>query len=102
MVYQKNQLKDTVIIVPPNTNMKKKSASLPLNDPSSNIRQYLYVNMRLNRKLKPIGPKYRKFVMSRHSCKRRTISVLKIRRGKRDNLEINGIFLHKNIFVTHH
>jgi hypothetical protein len=47
----------TIIKNPPNKNMKKKSAVLPLKDPSSRYRQYLYVNRILNKKLKPIGPK---------------------------------------------
>jgi len=35
------QEKDTVIRNPPKINMSTKSAVLPRNDPSSNIRQYL-------------------------------------------------------------
>ena len=58
-------IKDIVISVPPNKNMKKKSAVLPLNDPSSNILQYRYVKIILNKKLKPIVPKNKKFVTNR-------------------------------------
>ena len=60
-----NLQKDIVISVPPNKNMKKKSAVLPLNDPSSNILQYRYVKIILNKKLKPIVPKNKKFVTNR-------------------------------------
>lgn len=67
--------KDTVINVPPNINMKKKSAVLPLKDPSSSIRQYRYVKIILKKKLKPIVPKNRKFVTNLHSCKIKKIQV---------------------------
>ena len=60
--------KDTIMKNPPNKNMKKKSAVLPLKDPSSNMRQYRYVNIMLNRKLNPMGPKYRKLVTILHTC----------------------------------
>lgn len=105
-------LKDTVIRNPPKRNMKTKSAVRPRKDPSSSIRQYLYLKGRdeetnttpqklrnqshlfppsiqpftqarkryrkimLNRKLNPTGPKKRKFVISRHTCKRKQINEL--------------------------
>lgn len=58
--------KDTTIIVPPNINIRTKSAVFPRNDPSSSIRQYRYVKIILNRKLKPNVPKNRNVVTSLH------------------------------------
>lgn len=57
----------TVIRAPPNKNIIIKSELFPRNDPSSNIRQYRYVNVILNRKLKPIVPKNKNVVASLHS-----------------------------------
>ena len=61
---------------------------LPLKDPSSNIRQYRYVNIMLNTKLKPMVPKNVKLVKSlqiwyflqikdwlKYNCERRIIIV---------------------------
>lgn len=52
----------------PNKNIITKSAVRPLNEPSSNIRQYLYVNIILKKKLKPKVPKNRNVVNKRHTC----------------------------------
>lgn len=52
---------------PPKRNIKTKSAVLPLKEPSSNIRQYRYKNIMLNKKLNPTGPKNRKLVINRHT-----------------------------------
>ena len=60
---------------PPKMNMKTKSAVRPRNDPSSNMRQYRYVKIMLNRKLKPIVPKNMKLVTNRHSWKNTKNSV---------------------------
>ena len=57
----------TVIKVAPKRNMKKKSADLFRKDPSSNILQYRYVKMRLNKNVNPNGPKNRKVVRSLHN-----------------------------------
>lgn len=55
-----------IINTAPKMNIMMKSAVLPRNDPSSNILQYRYVNIILNRKLNPIVPKNRKVVIKRH------------------------------------
>lgn len=57
----------TVISAPPNMNIIMKSELLPRNEPSSNIRQYRYVNVILNRKLKPMVPKNKNVVISLHT-----------------------------------
>lgn len=57
----------TIMSAPPNMNIMIKSELLPRNDPSSSIRQYRYVKVILNKKLKPIVPKNRNVVMSLHT-----------------------------------
>lgn len=59
--------KDTIIDTAPNKNIKTKSAVLFLNDPSSNILQYRYVNIILKKKLNPNVPKKRNVVTSLHT-----------------------------------
>lgn len=56
-----------IIRMPPKKNIIIKSALLPRKDPSSSIRQYLYVKIMLKRKLNPNVPKNRNVVPSRHS-----------------------------------
>lgn len=63
----KQKLKDTIIQVAPKTNIITKSAVRPLNEPSSSIRQYLYVNIMLKKKLKPNVPKNRNVVTNLHT-----------------------------------
>ena len=71
--------KDTHMSTPPNINIQKKSAVRPRNDPSSNMRQYRYVKIMLNRKLKPTAPKNRKHVTSRHTLNRAKQNLLQIK-----------------------
>lgn len=59
--------KDTIIRTPPKMNITTKSAVLPLKEPSSNILQYLYVNIILKKKLNPKFPKKRNVVISLHN-----------------------------------
>lgn len=61
-------MKDTIIHIPPNTNIITKSAVRSRKLPSSNILQYLYVNTILKKKLNPNGPKNRKVVNNLYIC----------------------------------
>lgn len=64
-----------VIKTPPKRNIITKSELRPRNEPSSNIRQYRYVNIILKKKLKPTVPKNRNVVANRHIWKFRKINV---------------------------
>lgn len=55
--------KDTIMQVAPKSNITTKSAVRLRNEPSSNILQYLYVNIMLKKKLNPNVPKNRNEVI---------------------------------------
>lgn len=56
-----------VVIKHPNKNIITKSELLPRKEPSSSIRQYRYVKIKLKKKLKLIDPKNRKVVRILHN-----------------------------------
>ena len=63
-----NKAKTTIAQLP-NKNITTKSAVCPLNEFSSSIRQYRYVNIILKKKLKPNVPKKRNVVNILHTWK---------------------------------